>query len=333
MKSFLAKPLMAIAFAFAASCAFLALQTGSADAQTNTACTGWTSAGSTDDTNSSCAFTPSELSFGIYQLGLCTAAPTSYADAQANCSFFFNSTTTTKLMNIQNGVTSPLVTEINIPADTYGYAVMLLDAGFQINGTTQMSEPQYGADGVAGAFCYTNGNTAPIDQTPAATPKNATSRNISCATTLGAATSAAQASDLRVSNLNGSNAVTFPKPLVPAEFTAELYDDADALGTGVKSVITPTTLDEASFNDSDAQFIYVVQTLNNPVAFSSGTTGLDIAIKVSSALAIDSYFSISSSEIGGANQWCNGGIRYRSGSYACLGNAALQYFEIVITSN
>lgn len=333
MKSFLARQLMALAFAFAVAPSALTLQTGTAVAQTATLCTGWSSSGSSDDTNSSCAFTPSQLSFGIYQLGLCTTAPTSYADAQANCSFFFNSTSSTTIMDVQNGVTSPLVTEINIPADTYAYAVMLLDAGFQITGTTQMSEAQYGANGVAGAFCYTNGNTAPIDQNPATTPKNATSRNISCATTLGAATAAAEATDLRVANLGGANEATFPTPFVPAAFTAELYDDVDGLNNGVKSVVTPTTLDDASFDDSAAQFIYVVQTLNDPVVFSSGTTGLDIAIKVSSAVAIDSYFTISSSEIGGAGNWCNGGIDTGGGNYACLGNAALQYFELVVTSN
>ena len=332
MNSFSARQPIALLVAFVAGLLFLAIQTESAAAQTNTSCSGWSSRGSSDDTNSSCAFTPSTLSFGIYQLGLCTEAPTDYVEAQTSCSFFFNSTSSQLTMDVQNGVSSPLVNEINIPADTYTHAVMLLDAGFQITGTTQMSENQYGANGTAGSYCYTNGNTAPINQTPATTPKNATSRNISCAASQGAATAAAQATDLRVSNLNGSNELTFPKPSVPAEFTAQLYDNVSSLENGIKSVVTPTTYDDASFNDSGAQFIYVVQTLNDPVDFTSGTTGMDIAIKVSNALKIDSYYTISSDETDGAGEWCNGGIDPGSDNFSCLGNAILQYFEIVITS-
>ena len=267
---------------------------------------------------SSCEITPDTLTVSVYKFGLCQTKPT-YTD-YGDCQFFLNSDTATDV-TISQGTSISLGGETTLETGTYTYLVQLWDDTVSFNFTQNFTTPQYGADGVVGSYCYTNGNDE--EQIP----NIATTRNITCTTTSALAEAAEAMSDQQIVSLNSTNYVT-GQSSTTGTWDAYLLSDTSTLATVTLNTVTDGT--GVTYETSNGNYLFTVMTLSDPVTISESTTYLDLAVLLDDAVELEAYYNLSSSDISGT--WCNGGI-LSSSTYACLGNASLSTLGFEFTND
>ena len=273
---------------------------------------------------SSCTFTPDSLTVSVYKFGLCQTKPT-YAD-YGDCLFFLNSSTATDV-TVSDGTSFSLGGETTLDTGTYNYLVQLWDDTVSFNYTHEFTTSQTGADGVAGGYCYTNGNDKPH------IPNTASLRNITCTTTAALAEAAEATSSQQITNLGTQAYVTNQGSTATGGlWDAYLLLDASTPAT-VASATASSNGTTSTYYTSDGNYLFSVMTLDSPVTISEDTTYIDVAVLLKGAMTQEVYYTIPSVEITGTGTWCYNGIADGSGTYACLGNAELSSMGFEFTSD
>jgi hypothetical protein len=259
-----------------------------------------------------CTFTPEQLTVSVYKFGVCQDKPT-YLDS-SSCVFFLNSQTA-QTVSVTLGQEMGLPGDATFELGAYNYLVQLWDSSVSFKFTHQtLATAQYGADGIEGRFCYSNGNVKPDD------PTKPRLRNVSCATSAESAIS--QVSTQNISPLSGAapyNAFTGRSSL-SGFFDAQLLSD-------------PTTLANISFSgsgpamtmSSDAEYLFTVLTLSDPLVITESTKDIKLQILLTDSFTQESYF-------GAGDEYCNGGSG-NTGARYCLGNAELSSLGFTFTSS
>lgn len=299
----------------AISVAGLMLCASSSLAYAATCNTSWTATG-----GSQCTVTPDALTVSVYKFGLCQTKPT--YDDYGDCLFFVNSDTATDV-TVSQGTSFNLGSDMTLEAGTYTYLVQLWDDTVSFNFTQEFTTPQYGADGVVGSHCYTNGNA------PATVPNTATLRNMSCTTSAALAAAAESTSNQQIVSVGGSNTATgFAS--VSGTFDVNLLSDISTLATVTTNTVTDGS-GSTTYETSNGNYLFTVMTLSTPVTISADTTYIDMAVLLTDAVELQTYYTIGSSYIAGT--WCNGGIADGNGTYACLGNSELSTLGFQFTND
>jgi|SaaInlStandDraft_1057018.scaffolds.fasta_scaffold60760_1 hypothetical protein len=232
-----------------------------------------------------CTATPIELNINLYKFALCKTEPT-YND-YTDCEFFINSTTP-KSITIAPGSEVPMPGDGEISLGTYTYLAQLWGAEIKYKVVTpEFTVAQYGADGVEGNFCYTNGNSKE-------SASNNLDRNMSCTTDSATALANVETSSQLISNLeSGDRALN--QSSTSGTFDAYLLDTFDTL-----EVIPDETVSELNANGvtgleilSSASYLYSVLTLTEPVKITTDTTSLSISVEMTDAFTLGFYTSSS----------------------------------------
>jgi hypothetical protein len=271
---------------------------------------------------SSCTFTPDSLTVSVYKFGLCQTKPT-YAD-YGDCLFFLNADTATDV-TVSQGTSFSLGGETTLDTGTYTYLVQLWDDTVSFNYTHEFTTSQTGADGVAGGYCYTNGNDKPN------IPNTASLRNITCTTTAALAAASEASSAQEITNL-GTQAYVTSQTSVSGTWDAYLLSNTTTLAT-VASATASSNGTTSTYYTSNGNYLFSVMTLSSPVTISEDTTYIDMAVLLDDAMTQEVYYTIPSTEITGTGTWCYNGIADGSGTYACLGNAELSTLGFTFTND
>ena len=279
--------------------------------------TGVASAASCDSSyvaGGTCTFTPEQLTVSVYKFGLCKAKPT-YLD-YSGCVFFLNSQTA-QTVSVTVGQEMGLPGNATLELGAYKYLVQLWDSSVSFKFTHKtFTTAQYGADGIAGRFCYSNGNLKSDD------PTKPSLRNVSCA--ISAELAISKESTQNISPLGSAplyNAMT-DAPSLSGSFDAQLLSDPTTLAaisfTGVGTQSVPSM-------SSDAEYLFSVLTLSDPLVVTESTKDIKLQVLLTDSFKQESYFNAT-------DEYCNGGSGV-AGSRYCLGNAELNSLGFIITSS
>ena len=265
-----------------------------------------------------CTFTPDYLKTSVYKFGLCQTKPNylNYSD----CQFFINSDSAIDV-TISEETLFQISNEMTLETGTYQYLVQLWDNKVSFKFIQEFATPQYGADGVAGSFCYTNGADATM------VPDVATLRNISCAQTRTLAETSAAPSVETLTYLDGPlDSIVTNVNSISGQWDGYLLSDTTTLAT----ITINTSPNGGTYSSTNANYFFSVMTLNEPVKINEDTDYLYVGVLLKDAMAIGSYAGNSATDILGT--WCNGGIQYGS-KFACIGGAHIKTLGFKFTNN
>jgi len=256
-----------------------------------------------------CTFTPEQLKVSVYKFGLCQVKPT-YLD-YSGCVFFRDSTEAADI-TVSVGQKIALTGNATLEIGTYTHLVQLWDSSVSFKFThIPFATDQYGADGIAGEFCYSNGNVKPAD------PTKPSLRNVTCADSPKSAIFSTQnISPLGpVSPHNAMTNVASPSGF----FDAQLLSDPKTL-----AAITFTPVGPDMVMSSNAKYLFTVLTMTNALKITESTSSISVEVLLEDAFTQESYF-------GAPDQYCNGGSGNSNAKY-CLGNAELTSLGFTITA-
>lgn len=209
-----------------------------------------------------CFIEPSYYGVTVYEMGLCTSAPTAPTTTSvldtSNCVTVFQSTTGA-LIEVQDGVTSSLPGPATRPPNgTYTHAYMRLNNTFLIEGTADFGA---GHATITNRYCVSNTHTTDNESTPQGT----------CSATSGA---------------------------TPGRTTTELTDFDGASSTGLNSYtqgnLTAYILDSNNFlaesgtetSQAGAEALTGVMTFATPVTLTDSTTSMNANMRVSQGMTV-----------------------------------------------
>ena len=260
----------------------------------------------------SCTFTPDSMRVQVYQFGLCETVPSLSDDG--DCQFFVDSETAVEV-DLTDGGAFNLANEGSLTTGTYSYVLMRWDntLGFS-HQFDAFNTALSGADGVAGTYCYSNGNTETTS------PLNFTTRGLSCATTEASALAGQAVTSYELVHF-GSGLTALPGTLLSGgTYTAYLLD-ADRSQSAATLITDTTTLagSTLSWYTSSASYLWVLITLTTPIEISATTTSLDIGINLKDGFALGAgWYNLDVTAIANI---CTNGINYSGTNYTCLNSA------------
>ena len=261
-----------------------------------------------------CTFTPDSLKVSVYKFALCQTKP-SYNNFPADCAYFLDEVTPVDF-TVSVGSGGTLSNNLTIEPGSYPYVAMVWDKEIALSYTSPAyTVPQFGADGVSGTYCYSNGNARPN------IPNTASARNVTCTNNQADAIANRAPSVQEITNLGTTNQVS-NMPSISGTFDSALLSSPTTLAT-VTAYSASSNGTTATYHTSDAQYLFSVLTLSNPPVIDENTTGLDWSILLTDAAIQEVYYNIPVAETTGTGTWCNGGIQSGS-NYSCLGNVQLE---------
>lgn len=272
----------------------------------------------------SCTFTPDSMRVQVYQFGLCETAPSLSDDG--DCQFFVNSDTAVEV-DLTDGGAFNLANEGSLTTGTYSYVLMRWDntLGFshQFDAfTTALS----GADGVAGTYCYSNGNTETTSPLAFAT------RGISCATSAATASASQSVTSYELVHFGGG-LTSLPGTLLSGgTYTAYLLDADRSQSTATLTTDTTTLAGSTlSWHTSSAAYMWVLITLSTPIEISATTTSLDIGVNLKDGFALGAgWHNLDATAIADI---CRNGINYSGTNYTCLNSAEFNNLGLSFFTN
>jgi len=243
---------------------------------------------------SSCNAEPDYYGVTIYEMGLCSAAPTAPTSSSAmvgsSCTIIYQNSSG-QLVSVQNGVTGSLANNqlTTAPANgtyTHGYIRMSNDILVSVN--QEFSASLSGDDtSTSGVYCATkavtykndgtSGTQTSVCDSSAPTAGTLTSRMVDFS---GASASGCFAVD--ASTCGGALTVT------GGTLSAYLLDSSQYLATATGSVTA----------------LIGIQAFSTPVTITESSTGMDVAFKVSEGMTV--------SDNGG------GGVQFDSGPFSVI---------------
>ena len=215
-----------------------------------------------------CDTEPDSYTITIYDMYLCTAAPTAPTTSASiglgNCERAFESSSGTTVTVSTSGNVAVTGTFTKPPNGSYTHGVIRLDNTFGLTAAMEFSTSQTGRAGGSGVFCATNegsGTNGTGGYTGNSTTCGATAQTAGTWTeTLNTFDSTFDAT-VSVSNVNGSG----------DDIAAYLINSSGNLAA---SEITVDRLDG-------------VATFANPVVFDDNTSQIELSFNVSSGMAVD----------------------------------------------
>ena len=260
----------------------------------------------------SCTFTPDSMRVQVYQFGLCETAPSLSDDG--DCQFFVDSETAVEV-DLTDGGAFNLANEGSLTTGTYSYVLMRWDntLGFS-HQFDAFNTALSGADGVAGTYCYSNGNTETTS------PLNFTTRGLSCATTEASALAGQAVTSYELVHF-GSGLTALPGTLLSGGTYSAYLLDADRSQSAATLITDTTTLagSTLSWYTSSASYLWVLITLTTPIEISATTTSLDIGINLKDGFALGAgWYNLDVTAIANI---CTNGINYSGTNYTCLNSA------------
>lgn len=272
----------------------------------------------------SCTFTPDSMRVQVYQFGLCETAPSLSDDG--DCQFFVNSETAVEV-DLTDGGAFNLANEGSLTTGTYAYVLMRWDntLGFshQFDAfTTALS----GADGVAGTYCYSNGNTETTSPLAFAT------RGISCATSAATASANQAVTSYELVHFGGGLTALPGTLLSGGTYTAYLLDSDRSQSTATLTTDTTTLAGSTlSWYTSSAAYVWVLITLTTPIEISATTTSLDIGVNLKDGFALGAgWYNLDATAI---TNICTNGINYSGTNYTCLDSAEFNNLGFSFSTN
>jgi len=208
-----------------------------------------------------CYITPEYYGITIYEMGLCTTAPTAptttaTADTSA-CELVFQSSTGA-LVEVQNGLTSEPAGTFTRPANgTYTHGYMRLNNTFIIKGRADFGAAHAT---VTNRYCVS----------PTATTDNETGANGTCAAVAGAT---AGTVNTELTDFSGGSSLNTTTATV-GTLTAYLLDATQNLATAAETT------------QAGADGILGVQQFGSAITITDETTTMDAAIRVSQGMTV-----------------------------------------------
>ena len=208
-----------------------------------------------------CYTEPTYYGITAYEMGVCTtnpAAPTTASTFDTStCEVVFQSTAGS-LVEVQNGVTSPLTGTVSRPPNgTYTYGYMRLNNTFLIKGSVDFGA----AHGViSNRYCTS----------PTATTDNETGATGTCSATAGATPGTVSTELTDFSGGDSSNLTSY----TVGNLTAYLLDSNQFLATAAETT------------QAGAEGLLGIQQFTSAITISDDTVSMDASLKVSQGMTI-----------------------------------------------
>jgi len=209
--------------------------------------------------------TADALRIKLYKLALCTEKPT-YLD-DSSCVYLFNAATPMTL-ELSIGSQLPIVQDqISIPKNVYTHSLMLIDKGVDVKTTVNLADGRTcWADGEDIPFyfktqLFMNQPSYPVTCGASPNPQWSTQNFLSL-----------DATNKRLNQTTADNSIDMY--LLNDLTTAANVDQGNDPENGVP------------YLNSDANYVWGVQTFNQPVSVDANTTNIDLGFRLTEALSL-----------------------------------------------
>ncbi|MFZ9117159.1 MAG: hypothetical protein ACO20S_01215 [Paracoccaceae bacterium] len=229
--------------------------------------------------------TADALRIKLYKLALCTEKPT-YLD-DSSCVYLFNEATPMTL-ELSIGSQLPIVQDqISIPKNVYTHSLMLIDKGVDVKTTVNLAD---------GRTCWTDGDDIPF-YFKTQLFMNQPSYPVTCG--------AAPNPQWSTQNFLSLDATNKRLNQTTANNSIDLYLLND-LTTAANVVQGNDPNHGWPTLNSDANYVWGVQTFNQPVTVDANTTNIDLGFRLTEALSLKYFQDFPFITCG--YPWCAAGV-------------------------